>query len=62
MKETHAAILKARHDLEHHSIEGSSTTATVTFITFVQELKRKVKKWTPEIEIFGQGQDRKSVV
>lgn len=56
MKETHAAILKARHELEHHSIEGSSTAATVTFITFVQELKRKVKKWTPEIEIFGQGQ------
>lgn len=56
MKETHAAILKARHDLEHHSIEGSSTAATVTFITFVQELKRKVKKWTPEIAIFGQGE------
>jgi dynein heavy chain 1 len=56
MKDTHAAILKARHDLEHHSIEGSSTASTVTFITFVQDLKRKVKKWTPEIEIFRQGQ------
>lgn len=56
MKETHAEILKARHELEKHSIEGSSTAATVTFITFVQELKRKVKKWTPEIEIFGHGQ------
>jgi dynein heavy chain 1 len=22
MKEMHASILKARHDLEHHSIEG----------------------------------------
>lgn len=56
MKETHAAILKARHDLEHHSIEGSSTAATVTFITFVQDLKRKVTKWTPEIAIFDSGQ------
>ncbi|GAA6009794.1 hypothetical protein JCM11491_000816 [Sporobolomyces phaffii] len=56
MKETHAAISKARHDLEQHSIETSSTAATVTFITFVQELKRKVKKWAPEIEIFGSGQ------
>ncbi|GAA6000808.1 hypothetical protein JCM10207_004669 [Rhodosporidiobolus poonsookiae] len=56
MKETHAAIAKARHDLEQHSIETSSTTATVTFITFVQDLKRKVKKWTPEIEIFSSGQ------
>ncbi|GAA5850789.1 hypothetical protein JCM8547_009091 [Rhodosporidiobolus lusitaniae] len=56
MKETHAAILKARHDLEGHSIETSSTAATVTFITFVQDLKRKVKKWAPEIEIFSSGQ------
>ncbi|BGP13270.1 hypothetical protein JCM10213_004960 [Rhodosporidiobolus nylandii] len=56
MKETHAAIAKARHDLEQHSIETSSTAATVTFITFVQDLKRKVKKWTPEIEVFGSGQ------
>ena len=56
MKETHAAIHKARHDLEQHSIETSSTAATVTFITFVQDLKRKVKKWTPEIDIFGSGQ------
>ncbi|GAA5960288.1 hypothetical protein JCM21900_000936 [Sporobolomyces salmonicolor] len=56
MKETHAAILKARHDLEQHSIETSSTAATVTFITFVQDVKRKVKKWAPEIEIFGSGQ------
>ncbi|GAA5826137.1 hypothetical protein JCM11251_007177 [Rhodosporidiobolus azoricus] len=56
MKETHAAIAKARHDLEQHSIETSSTAATVTFITFVQDLKRKVKKWTPEVAIFGSGQ------
>lgn len=56
MKETHSAILKARHDLEQHSIEASSTAATVTFITFVQDLKRKVKLWAPEVEIFLQGQ------
>ncbi|GAA6059654.1 hypothetical protein JCM10212_004157 [Sporobolomyces blumeae] len=56
MKETHAAILKARHNLELHSIETSSTAATVTFITFVQELKRKVKIWAPEIDVFSSGQ------
>ncbi|GAA5974101.1 hypothetical protein JCM11641_003434 [Rhodosporidiobolus odoratus] len=56
MKDTHAAIAKARHDLEQHSIETSSTAATVTFITFVQDVKRKVKKWAPEIDIFGSGQ------
>lgn len=56
MKETHAAILKARHDLEQHSIETSSTAATVTFITFVQDVKRRVKNWAPQIEVFSSGQ------
>lgn len=56
IKETHSIILKARHDIEHHSIEGSSTAATVTFITFVTDLNKRVKIWTPEIEMFNQGQ------
>ena len=56
MKETHAAILKARHDLEKHSIETSSTAATVSFITFVQDVKRRVKHWAPQISLFSSGQ------
>jgi dynein heavy chain 1 len=56
MRDTHTAILKARQDLEQHSIEGSSTAQAVAFITFVQDLKRKVKAWAPEIELFGTGQ------
>lgn len=56
MRETHGAITKARHDLEHYSIETSSTAQAVSFITFVQDLKRKVKKWEPDIEIFGSGE------
>ncbi|BGP05267.1 dynein heavy chain [Rhodotorula toruloides] len=56
MKETHAAVAKARHDLEQHSIETSSTAATVAFITFVQDVKRKLRQWAPEIEIFSSGQ------
>lgn len=56
MRDTHAAVLKARHDLEHHSIEGSSTTQAVTFITFVQDLKKHVVRWTPEIADFTTGQ------
>ncbi|PWN49680.1 cytoplasmic dynein heavy chain 1 [Violaceomyces palustris] len=56
MREVHAAVLKARNELEMHSIEGSSTAQAVTFITFVQDLKRKTKQWTPQIEIFGSGQ------
>lgn len=56
MRETYAALSKARTDLEHHSIEGTSTAQTVTFITFVQDLKKKVKKWQPLIELFSIGQ------
>lgn len=56
MRDTHSAIAKARNDLEHHSIEGSSTAQAVTFITFVQDLKKSVVKWTPEIADFSAGQ------
>ncbi|KAK8843995.1 hypothetical protein IAR55_006788 [Kwoniella newhampshirensis] len=56
MKDTYSAILKARTDLETLAIEGSSTAQAVNFITFVQDLKRKVQKWGPEIEAFAAGQ------
>ncbi|UZJ53926.1 hypothetical protein CBS101457_003246 [Exobasidium rhododendri] len=56
MREVYASIRHARTELENHSIEGGSTAQTVTFITFVQDLKRKVKMWTPLLEIFGTGQ------
>lgn len=56
MKETHATLLKARTDLEQHSIEVSSTAQAVSFITFVQELERKIDVWSPQIELFGSGQ------
>ena len=56
MKATHTAIAKARHELEQHSIETSSTTATVTFITFVQDVKRRAKQWESEVAVFGSGQ------
>jgi dynein heavy chain 1 len=56
MKEIYAAILKGRTDLETLSIEGSSTAQAVSFITFVQDLKRKVQQWGPGIEQFSTGQ------
>jgi dynein heavy chain 1 len=56
MKDVYSAILKARTDLEVMAIEGSSTAQAVSFITFVQDLKRKVKNWGPEIEQFSSGQ------
>ncbi|EGF98536.1 uncharacterized protein MELLADRAFT_113473 [Melampsora larici-populina 98AG31] len=56
MRDTHTVITKSRHDLEHHSIETSLTAQAVTFIIFVQDLNRKVKKWEPDIKIFGSGE------
>ena len=56
MKETYAAILKSRTDLETLAIEGSSTAQAVAFITFVQDLKKRVDKWGPDINQFTTGQ------
>lgn len=56
MRETHAAVLKARHDLERQSIEGGSTAQAVGFITFVQDLNRLVVRWTSAMTDFGVGQ------
>lgn len=56
MKETYSSILKARTDLETLAIEGSSTAQAVAFITFVQDLKRKVQTWGPNIDQFASGQ------
>ncbi|KAF8934382.1 dynein heavy chain [Dissophora ornata] len=56
MKEFHSAVSKARYDLELHSVDGNATGEAVTFITFVQDLKRKVAKWEHDVELFRQGQ------
>ncbi|KAL1922601.1 uncharacterized protein VTP21DRAFT_10140 [Calcarisporiella thermophila] len=56
MREFHSAVLRSRLELEQHSVEGSSTSEVVTFITFVQDLKTKIDKWRRDVEIFRQGQ------
>ena len=56
MREVYAEIEKARRDLEGQSLEASSTAQAVSFITVVQQCRRKVEVWEPEIEIFRQGQ------
>ncbi|KAI9667857.1 MAG: hypothetical protein M1821_000676 [Bathelium mastoideum] len=56
MNEIHTDVEKAKRDLEGQSLEASSTAQAVTFITIVQQSKRKVKVWAPEIDIFRQGQ------
>ncbi|KAF2754571.1 cytoplasmic dynein-like protein 1 heavy chain 1 [Pseudovirgaria hyperparasitica] len=56
MTEVFAEIEKARKDLEGQSLETSSTAQAVAFITIVQQCKRKVKSWGPEVELFQQGE------
>ncbi|KAF8845443.1 hypothetical protein BDN67DRAFT_1065300 [Paxillus ammoniavirescens] len=42
--------------MEAFSPSNSSTAAAVTFITFVQDLKRKTKTWGPMIELCANGE------
>ncbi|KAI7899864.1 dynein heavy chain [Cokeromyces recurvatus] len=56
MRNFHTSVSKARYELEQQSIESNSTGEAVTFITFVQDLKRKVSKWSQDVDLFRQGQ------
>ncbi|KAF6766456.1 dynein [Ephemerocybe angulata] len=42
--------------MEVFAPSGSSTAAAVTFITFVQDLKKKTKAWGPMIELCASGE------
>ena len=56
MREVYVSLGAARRDLEGQSSEASSTAQAVSFITVVQQCKRKVEAWAPEIELFRQGE------
>ncbi|KAI0242051.1 dynein heavy chain [Massospora cicadina] len=56
MREFNVAVSKSRVELEHFSLETNSTTETVTFITFVQDLKLRVERWTRDVDLFRHGQ------
>ncbi|KAI9204677.1 dynein heavy chain [Polychytrium aggregatum] len=56
MREFYTTVSKARYDLEQQSVDSSSTAAAVSFITFVQDLKRKLPKWSVQVETFRNGQ------
>ena len=49
-------LQRARKDLEGQSMQASSTSQAVSFITVVQTCKRQTKAWEPEMETFRQGQ------
>lgn len=56
MRDTYSEVLKGRNDLESLVVEGGSTAQAVSFITFVQDLKRKVERWAPLLAQFESGQ------
>ncbi|KAJ9300682.1 hypothetical protein DTO271G3_1846 [Paecilomyces variotii] len=56
MREVHSEIAAARRDLEGQTLEASSTAHAVSFITIVQQCRRKAKVWEPEVDLFKQGQ------
>ncbi|PSN61624.1 hypothetical protein BS50DRAFT_680599 [Corynespora cassiicola Philippines] len=53
--EVYGQLERARKDLESQTLEASSTAQAVSFITTVQQCRRKVQEWEPEIEVFRQG-------
>ncbi|KAJ3099515.1 hypothetical protein HDU96_010687, partial [Phlyctochytrium bullatum] len=56
MKDFFAVVSKARSELEMQSVEGNSTAEAVSFITYVQDLKRKLSQWSDDMEVFRQSQ------
>ncbi|KAG8185039.1 hypothetical protein JTE90_017062 [Oedothorax gibbosus] len=52
----HTTVSKSRGDLEQQSIETDSTSDAVTFITYVQSLKKKMKIWDKKVELYKEGQ------
>ena len=54
--DVYAELQRARKDLEGQSMQASSTSQAVSFITVVQTCKRQMKVWEPEMETFRQGQ------
>ncbi|XP_067011460.2 dynein heavy chain, cytoplasmic isoform X2 [Anabrus simplex] len=56
MAQFHSQVSKSRSELEQQSIEAASTSDAVTFITYVQSLKRKMKAWEKQVEVYREGQ------
>ncbi|KAI9017153.1 dynein heavy chain [Gaertneriomyces semiglobifer] len=56
MRTFHAHIAKQRNELEQYYNESASTGETVSFITFVQGLKRNVPQWSDQVQAFRSSQ------
>ncbi|KAJ3331033.1 hypothetical protein HDU76_004259 [Blyttiomyces sp. JEL0837] len=56
MRTFYSTLSKARGELEQQSVEGNTTAEAVAFISFVQDLKKKLANWSNEVELFRQSQ------
>ena len=56
MSELFTELKRSRSELENQSLEASSTAQAVAFITTIQQCKRNVATWEPDVDIFRQGQ------
>jgi dynein heavy chain 1, cytosolic len=56
MRDVCADMEQSRRELEAQSLDASSTAQAVSLITVVQQCKRKVQAWEPEIDTFRKGQ------
>ncbi|XP_017053188.1 dynein heavy chain, cytoplasmic isoform X2 [Drosophila ficusphila] len=56
MTSFHGKVSKSRTDLEMQSIEAASTSDAVSFITYVQSLKKDMIAWDKQVEVFREAQ------
>ncbi|XP_061172861.1 cytoplasmic dynein 1 heavy chain 1-like isoform X1 [Saccostrea echinata] len=56
MTEFHSAISKSRSELEQQSIDTANTSEAVGLITQVQALKRRMKNWEKQVNMYKEGQ------
>jgi len=49
-------VSKSRGDMEQQTVEAASTSEAVNFITYVQGLKRKMKSWEKQVNLYREGQ------
>ncbi len=54
-------LSQSRTELENHSVDASTTSEAVSFITLLQELKRKVRSWEENVEVCVGGWGAKAV-
>ncbi|XP_055707524.1 dynein heavy chain, cytoplasmic isoform X3 [Phlebotomus papatasi] len=52
----HGKVSKSRSDLEQQSIEAASTSDAVSFITYVQSLKKEMLIWDKQVEVYREAQ------